>query len=162
MILNKHMAGVLINKGAKWSSVCSLSASSTALPLQGLGDRIASQKIHQQANQEECACDGRKISWRQFCNWITTASQSNTLGHPSTHWHCREKWEIQIQVRSGKYLLLSPRWSLTTLPIQLQSSFIWNKVMSHCMCDLRWSHTVTRYKNLNLPVNAVRRSQPVK
>lgn len=94
---------------------------------------------HQHAYQKGCACDGREeeISWRQFCHWITTTFQSNTLGHPSTHSHCREKQEIQTQARSGKYLLLSPRWSLTMLPIQLQSSFIWNKVMSHCMCNFQ-------------------------
>lgn len=36
--LNKRVR--FINKGAKWSSACSLSAPSTALILQGLGDRI--------------------------------------------------------------------------------------------------------------------------
>lgn len=79
-------SGRCINKGARRSSVCTLPSRSWVTGLHY-------SPSHQHADQKGCACDRREeeISCRQSCNRITRIFQSNTLGHHSTHSHCRER-----------------------------------------------------------------------
>lgn len=82
----KQTSGRCINKGARRSSVCTLPSRSWVTGLHY-------SPSHQHADQKGCACDRREeeISCRQSCNGITRIFQSNTLGHHSTHSHCRER-----------------------------------------------------------------------
>lgn len=150
MIL-KLTYGRCINKGTKWSSVCSTSAPSTALTLQRLGDRIALQSIPPACWPERVCMWWEKdqleavlqLNYKSFSKQRIRASQhTNTLQGKNRRYRLKQGLENTCCYHQDEvWLHCQYNCSPTSFEI---------KWCPTTYATFKWSHTVSRYKKPEL------------